>query len=157
MQIDELHYAILNQLQVDARISNAEIGRRIGLTAPAVAERIKRMQGEGIIKGFSVNINFGQLNYAQKVLVAVKLPHGYINAFLKEAEKMEGITDIVHTTGEYCFFVGITVASTDELNLMLNKLGEFGETTTFSVLSVPAEHKPINLRVKKGKLAIMTP
>lgn len=157
MKIDELHYAILNQLQLDARISNAEIGRRVGLTAPAVAERIKRMQDEGIIKGFTVNINFGQLSYAQKVLVAVKLPHGYINAFLKEAEKMEGITDIVHTTGEYCFFVGITVVSTDELNLMLNKLGKLGETTTFSILSVPVEHKPINLPAKKRKLAGVTP
>ncbi|MDN5286742.1 MAG: hypothetical protein JWR38_3016 [Mucilaginibacter sp.] len=157
MQIDELHYAILNELQLDARISNAEIGRRVGLTAPAVAERIKRLQDEGIIRGFTANINFGRLNYAQKVLVAVKLPHGYINAFLKEAEKIEGITDIVHTTGEYCFFVGITVVSTDELNLILNKLGKFGETTTFSVLSVPVEHQPINLSVKKRKLALMTP
>jgi Lrp/AsnC family leucine-responsive transcriptional regulator len=151
MQTDELHYAILNELQLNARISNAEIGRRVGLTAPAVAERIKRMQDEGIIKGFNVNINFRQLNYQQKVLVAVKLPHGYINAFLKEAEKLEGITDIVHTTGEYCFFVGITVTSTDELNLMLNKLGKLGETTTFSVLSVPIEYKPIKLPIKKGK------
>jgi Lrp/AsnC family leucine-responsive transcriptional regulator len=156
MQTDELHYAILNELQLDARISNAEIGRRVGLTAPAVAERIKRMQDEGIIMGFTVNINFRQLNYAQKVLVAVKLPHGYINVFLKEAEKMEGVTDIIHTTGEYCFFVGITVASSDELSQILNRFGKFGETTTFSVLSVPVEHQPINLPVKKRKLALIT-
>lgn len=145
MVLDELHYAILNQLQIDARLSNAEIGRRIGLTAPAVAERIKRMQAEGIIKGITVNIDFRQLNYPQQALIGVKLPHGYIEAFLKEAYKVEGVTDIVHTTGEFCFFVGITVSTTDQLSRILDVFGKFGETTTFSVLSVPVAHKPIQL------------
>ncbi|MBB6501193.1 Lrp/AsnC family transcriptional regulator [Pedobacter cryoconitis] len=139
MKTDELHYAILNELQLDSRISNAEIGRKIGLTAPAVAERIKRMQDEGIIKGFTTTIDFMQLGYQQKVLVAVQLPHVNINPFLKEAKKMEGITDIVHTTGEYCFFVSMVIKSSDELNLKLNEFGKFGKTTTFSVLSTPVD------------------
>ena len=58
MELDELHYAILDQLQIDGRLSNAEIGRRIGLTAPAVAERIKRMQAEGVIRGITAKYRF---------------------------------------------------------------------------------------------------
>ncbi|MGY0035661.1 Lrp/AsnC family transcriptional regulator [Pedobacter sp. NJ-S-72] len=143
MKTDELHYAILNELQFDARMSNAEIGRKVGLTAPAVAERIRRMQDEGIIKGFTATIDFLQLNYLQKVMVAVQLPHININPFLKEIQKMDGITDVVHTTGEYCFFVSLMVRSTHELNLKLDQFGKFGKTTTFSVLSAPLESKPI--------------
>jgi Lrp/AsnC family leucine-responsive transcriptional regulator len=145
MQPDELHYAILNQLQLNARLTHAEIGRRIGLSAPAVAERIKRMQDDGIIKGFTVDIDFSRLSYGQKVWVGVKLPQGYINAFLKESRQIEGVTDIIHTTGEFCFFVAIIVASTAELSSILDRLGKLGETTTFSVLSVPIAHKAIRL------------
>jgi Lrp/AsnC family leucine-responsive transcriptional regulator len=145
MQPDELHYAILNQLQLNARLTHAEIGRRIGLSAPAVAERIKRMQDDGIIKGFTVDIDFSRLSYGQKVWVGVKLPRGYINAFLKECRQIEGVTDIIHTTGEFCFFVAIIVASTAELSGILDRLGKLGETTTFSVLSVPIAHKAIRL------------
>jgi Lrp/AsnC family leucine-responsive transcriptional regulator len=151
MQPDELHYAILNQLQSDARLSNAEIGRRIGLTAPAVAERIKRMQDDGIIKGFTVDIDFSRLSYSQKVWVGVKLPQAYINPFLKEAHLIEGITDIIHTTGVFCFFVAIIVPSVVELSSVLDKLGKLGETTTFSILSVPLAHKAVPLGTKPAR------
>lgn len=66
------------------------------------------MRAGGVIKGITVNIDFRQLNYSQQVLIGVKLPHGHIEPFLKEAYKVEGVTDIIHTTGEFCFFVGIT-------------------------------------------------
>lgn len=151
MELDELHYAILDQLQIDGRLSNAEIGRRIGLTAPAVAERIKRMRAEGVIKGITVNIDFRQLNYSQQALIGVKLQHGYIEPFLKEAYKVEGVTDIIHTTGEFCFFVGITVSTTDQLTRILDEFGKFAETTTFSVLSVPVAHKSIRLASRPGQ------
>jgi Lrp/AsnC family leucine-responsive transcriptional regulator len=77
MQLDKLHYAILNELQTNARMSNAEIGRRVGLTAPAVAERIKKMQEGGIIKGFNVAVEFPKLDYWQRVMIAVKLPQDH--------------------------------------------------------------------------------
>ena len=146
MQPDELHSAILNQLQTNGRLSNAEIGRRVGLTGPAVAERIKRMQEEGIIKGFSADIDFGKLGYGQNVWIGVKLPQTYLDAFVKEACKLEGVTKIIHTTGEFCFFVAAVVSSLPELASVLDKLGRFGKTTTFSVLSVPIHRKIIMLR-----------
>jgi Lrp/AsnC family leucine-responsive transcriptional regulator len=145
MQLDKLHYAILNELQTNARMSNAEIGRRVGLTAPAVAERIKKMQEGGIIKGFNVAVEFPKLDYWQRVMIAVKLPQDNIPGFLKETEKITGITDMIHTTGEYCFFINMVLKSTDDLINTLNKLRKFGETTTFSVLAVPIDHKIVCL------------
>ncbi|UWX61518.1 Lrp/AsnC family transcriptional regulator [Chryseobacterium oranimense] len=145
MQLDQLHYAILNELQLNARMSNAEIGRRIGLTAPAVAERIKKMQEEGIIKSFTAAVEFSKLDYLQRVMIAIKLPPDNIPGFLKEAEKTEGITKIVHTTGEYCFFIDMVLKSTEELVPVLNKLRKFGETTTFSILAVPVDSKAVRL------------
>jgi Lrp/AsnC family leucine-responsive transcriptional regulator len=143
MQLDELHYAILTELQADSRLSHAEIGRRIGLTAPAVAERIKRMQNDGIIKGFSLEIDFERLGFQQQALIGLKLPNGYIDVFLKEAKSLDGIINITHTTGEYCFFVTVAVQSTRELQRILDTIGKLGQTTTVSILSVPVRHKPV--------------
>lgn len=143
MQLDKLHYAILNELQINARSSNAEIGRKIGLTAPAVAERIRKLQEAGIIKGFSVVMDYPKLEYKQNVLIAVKLPPNMISSFLKETETMEGIIKMIHTTGEYCFFLHVFFKSIDELTTILDRLGKFGDTTTYSILSVPIDYKPI--------------
>jgi Lrp/AsnC family leucine-responsive transcriptional regulator len=143
MQLDELHYAILTELQADSRLSHAEIGRRIGLTAPAVAERIKRMQNDGIIQGFSLEIDFERLGFQQQALIGLKLPNGYIDVFLKEAKSLDGIINITHTTGEYCFFVTVAVQSTRELQRILDTIGKLGQTTTVSILSVPVRHKPV--------------
>jgi Lrp/AsnC family leucine-responsive transcriptional regulator len=143
MQLDELHYAILTELQADSRLSHAEIGRRIGLTAPAVAERIKRMQNDGILQGFSLEIDFERLGFQQQALIGLKLPNGYIDVFLKEAKSLDGIINITHTTGEYCFFVTVAVQSTRELQRILDTIGKLGQTTTVSILSVPVRHKPV--------------
>lgn len=145
MQLDELHKAILNELQQNARISNAELGRRIGLTAPAVGERIKRLEEAGIIKGFGTHINFRRLQYTEKALIGVKLPHAYTDTFLKATEKIAGITDIVRVTGEYCFFVSVTVSTRAELDVILDQFGAYGETITYGVLSEPVEGKAIML------------
>jgi Lrp/AsnC family leucine-responsive transcriptional regulator len=151
MQPDELHFAILNQLQTDARLSHAEIGRRVGLTGPAVAERVKRMQDEGIIKSFATEIDFARLGYGQKAWIGIKLPQSYINAFIKEASQLEGVTDIIHTTGDYCFFVAVTVRSVPDLGGLLENFSKFGETTTFSILSVPVARKIITLPARPLK------
>ncbi|MGE8553384.1 MAG: Lrp/AsnC family transcriptional regulator [Chryseobacterium jejuense] len=143
MQLDKLHYAILNELQLNARSSNAKIGRKIGLTAPAVAERIRKLQEFGIIKGFSVVMDYPKLEYKQNVLIAVKLPPNMVSFFLKETETIEGIIKIIHTTGEYCFFLHVFLKSMEQLTIVLNRLGKFGDTTTFSILSIPIDYKPI--------------
>ncbi|MDV3982159.1 hypothetical protein CMT48_13900 [Elizabethkingia anophelis] len=143
MNTDKLHYAILSELQKDARMSNAEIGRNVGLSAPAVAERIKRMQEEGIIKKFTTIIDVMKLNYQYKVVIAIHLPHSNIHPFINEVEKIEGITNVVHVTGEYCFLISMIAKSTNELDLKISQLSKFGTTTTFSVLSSPIESKSI--------------
>ncbi|AQX01467.1 Lrp/AsnC family transcriptional regulator [Elizabethkingia anophelis] len=145
MNTDKLHYAILNELQKDARMSNAEIGRNVGLSAPAVAERIKRMQEEGIIKKFTTIIDAMKLNYQHKVVIAIRLPHSNIQSFIDEIEKIEGITNVVHVTGKYCFLINMLVKSTHELDLKISQFSKFGTTTTFSVLSTPIESKSIYL------------
>ena len=145
MQIDELHLAILNELQQDARLSQAEIGRRVGLTAPAVSERIRRMEESGLIQGYAVRIDHKQLNYAEKVLIGVKMIRGNKDAFVQQARKTEGVTDVIRTTGEYCFFVSLIVRSVEALDEALRTFEEFGATMTFSVLSQPVAGQPIRL------------
>jgi Lrp/AsnC family leucine-responsive transcriptional regulator len=76
-------------------------------------------------------------------LIGLTLPNGYIDVFLKEAKSLDGIINITHTTGEYCFFVTVAVQSTRELQRILDTIGKLGQTTTVSILSVPVRHKPV--------------
>ena len=71
MQIDELNWAILTRLQQNARYSFAEIGREIGLSSPAVAERVKKMEDAGIIKGYKTQISYHQTGHQLKAIITI--------------------------------------------------------------------------------------
>ena len=148
MEIDKLHYAILNQSQLNARLSNVEIGGRISLTGPAVTKRIRRMQDADIIKGFSTDLDLDRLGFGQKAWGAAKLSQAYNDASLEGARATEGVIDIIHTTGEYCFFVAIVIPSPKKLGEILANFGKLGETTTFSILDVPLFRNSIQLNFK---------
>lgn len=147
MHLDELHIAILNELQENYKLSNAEIGRRVGLTAPAVSERIKNLEKWQIIKGYKAVIDFRYLGYPEKVMIGVNVASSYKRMFLRNIEDFEGLTDVFRTTGNYCYFLYFNLRGAPELDRILNKLESFGQTVTFSILSQPVENKKIKLKM----------
>jgi len=84
MSIDSLNWKILNCLQENARLSNAEIGRRVGVSSPAVSERIKKMEDLGIIQSYNTTISSFQAGYQLKALITLRAFMGKLKPFLEK-------------------------------------------------------------------------
>jgi Lrp/AsnC family transcriptional regulator, leucine-responsive regulatory protein len=134
-EIDNLNRRILNELQQNSRVSTAEIGRRVGLSAPAVSERILRMEEEGLIKGYKTVLDYDILGFPVRVFIT----------FRSKAKRKEDAIRIVDTrseiiewhviTGDSCMLLKVAVRSTKELESLIEYLQENGETSTSIILS----------------------
>lgn len=134
-EIDNLNRRILTELQQNSRISTAEIGRRVGLSAPAVAERILKMEEEGLIKGYKTILDYDILGLPIKVFIT----------FRSSAKRKEDAINIVSPrpeviewhviTGDSCMLLKVAVRSTKDLESLIEYLQENGETSTSIILS----------------------
>ncbi len=134
--MDEFNWKIIQELQMNARITIVEIGKRIGLSAPAVAERIKKLEEEGYIKGYRTVIDYDKLGLSVCLYLynykATKISHGDM---IKMVDKMPEVMEWYGITGAHCSMLKVIVASTKELETIIEKLQEFGETSTSIILS----------------------
>lgn len=146
MQLDQLHYAILNELQINSRLSNTYIGRKIGLTAPAVAERIRKMEEAQIIKSFTVNLDYEQLGFNENVIIGIDIPYCDIPPFLKEVENINGILKIMKSTGDFCLIVHLIAKRISELEEIITRFSKHGNTSTFRILAFPLQSNYVKLR-----------
>jgi Lrp/AsnC family leucine-responsive transcriptional regulator len=139
--IDSIGIKILRELQMNARSSFSRIGRKVGLSSPAVAERVYKMESAGIIGGYHADINpkaFGQDVMAFVTLTNQPEKYQAIYAF---AEKEEEIVECHHISGNESLILRIITGSIGQLNTMIEKLSRFGETKTSIVLSSPIQKK----------------
>ncbi|MBK1897923.1 Lrp/AsnC family transcriptional regulator [Chryseobacterium paridis] len=139
MQLDQLHYAILNELQRNSRLSNVEIGRKIGLTSPAVAERIRKLEEAKIIKSFTVNLDYEKLGFNENVIIGIDIPYCDIPPFLKEIENINGILKVMKSTGEFCLIIHLVTRRIFQLEEIITRFSKHGRTSTFRILAFPLE------------------
>lgn len=133
--LDDLNRKILLELQKNARISNAEIGRRIGLSAPAVAERIEKLEADGVILGYQPVIDYDRLGLPVKVFIQFKSTSMKHAEMVKVIDKMPQVAEWNAITGDCCMLLKVVVASTKELENVIEELGKYGGTTTSIILS----------------------
>jgi Lrp/AsnC family leucine-responsive transcriptional regulator len=119
--IDQTSLAILETLQADARISNAELGRRVGLAPSAVFERIKKLEERGAVRGYSANIDPASVDLALLAFVFVRSDERR-GAPLTEAAlvAMPEVQEVHHVAGEDCFLLKVRVRDTLALNELLS-------------------------------------
>jgi Lrp/AsnC family transcriptional regulator, leucine-responsive regulatory protein len=142
-QLDETSWAILQALQENARISYAELGKRVGLTSPAVAERVRKMEDAGIITGYHAYVNMHALGFPISVVIQLRLNHGRGKEVVSLVREMPEVTTCYNLTGNDCFMVVASVASIDHLEKLIETLGSYGQTTTSIVLSTPVRHRVV--------------
>lgn len=143
---------ILEILQLDGRISMKELGQRVALTSPAVAERVKKMEESGLIKGYKAIIDERKLGKHVKAIINVGLKVSNHKAFLKLASEENAIVECHHLTGEDCMNVKILIEDTLSLERLLDRIQQVGSTKTTIILSTPLENKPILPIVEKGRV-----
>ncbi|MDR1132719.1 MAG: Lrp/AsnC family transcriptional regulator [Synergistaceae bacterium] len=139
--LDDIGRQILKALQENARISFSELGRRVGLSSPAVAERVHRMEEAGYIRGYKAVVDQEKLGFPITAFIRV----APIVGKLKEADEMaRTIIEVVeghHLTGTDGFILKVVVASVGHLEQIINQMGNYGQTTTSIVLSSPVESR----------------
>lgn len=133
--LDRLDWRILEALQENARISNTELGKQIGLSQPAVTARIKRLEEQGVIEGYGARINPSLVGRAISALVRLRTTHAEIKRCLEAFAAMPEIVAADRITGEDCFVVRIVVAEMPQLEQAIDALARFGAVSTSVVLA----------------------
>lgn len=133
--LDDFNWKILQELQMNARITTVELGKRINLSAPAVAERIRRLEEEGYIKGYRTVVDYDKLGLSVPVFISFKATKINHSEMLKMADEMPEVVEWYGITGSHCSILKVVVTTTKELGIVIEKLQEFGETSTSIILS----------------------
>ena len=135
VQLDDTDWRILEELQSDARISFSELGRRVNLSSPAVAERVRRMENAGIISGYQTRIGFAQLGLNIVAFLTLKSHPGQSAPAGQAIKERPEVLECHAVTGVNCYIMKIAVESVQHLEKVVVYLSRFGEVTTSVVLS----------------------
>ena len=148
-ELDRISWRIVEELQQDGRLSWAELGRRVGLTTPAVAERVYRLEKLGVIRGFHAEINLERLGMPIQIFVRLSMagPEQLVRAFQLQVKKWDEVLECHRVTGSDSFIVKARVVSMQHLERLLDRLGHFGSTSTATVLSSPVTQRIITQKV----------
>jgi Lrp/AsnC family transcriptional regulator, leucine-responsive regulatory protein len=140
--LDGIDLRIIHELQDDARLRIAELGRRVGLSPPAVAERMRRLEDCGVL-AFRAEVNPRALGYAIAAIVRVSPLGGHVHAIPDIARQTPEVTECYRITGEDCFFMKLYLRSIEDLEPILDRFTAHGRTTTSIVHSVPVRPRPL--------------
>jgi Lrp/AsnC family leucine-responsive transcriptional regulator len=143
--LDALDRLIIEELHEDARMRVAELGRRVGLSSPAVADRLRRLEDTGVLS-FRADVDPRALGYTISAIVRVS-PQGRDIPLIPEiARELPEVTECYRITGEDCFFIRLYLRSFDELESLLDRFTPHGRTTTSIVHSAPVPLRPLPVR-----------
>lgn len=149
MYIDSLNWNILNLLQQNARISNAAIGRKVGISSPAVSERIKKMEDAGLILGYKTLVSPFRADYQLKAIITLRAFMGKLKPFLTKVKTYDQVINCYRITGNENIVMEVVLKNQKQLEGFIDELIVYGETKTQIVLSHVVAHNPIKSLDKK--------
>jgi Lrp/AsnC family transcriptional regulator, leucine-responsive regulatory protein len=135
--MDSIARKLLESLQENARLSFAELGRRAGLSASAAAERIKRMEDAGIIRGYRTELDPASVGYPVQAIIRLALDGDHSKQLLAFLRASREVQECHHITGSEAFVLKVAMASLSELERLMESLRRFGAPATEVVLSSP--------------------
>jgi Lrp/AsnC family transcriptional regulator, leucine-responsive regulatory protein len=136
-RLDATDRKIIGELTSEGRVSLAELGRRVSLSSPAVAERVQRLERAGVITGYRAEIDPRMLGYQLTAIVRVKPAPGQLPRIPELAAEIPQISECHRITGEDCFYITVYLRSIDELSGLLDRFLVYGETTTSLINASP--------------------
>ena len=145
--LDSVSQRLLAELQHDARISFAELGRRVGLTTPAVIERVRKMEDCGIIRGYRVDIDPAKIGLPIAAFIRMSVVGNVFDRLVKVVKNSPEILECHRGTGSDSFIMRVAVTSVEELEDLIDRLTPFGTTSTSITLSTPLPQRPLAPRM----------
>jgi Lrp/AsnC family leucine-responsive transcriptional regulator len=135
--LDDVDRAVLVELQADARLSLAELGRRVGLSPPAVAERVRRLTDDGVIRGFRADVDPRALGFTLSAIVRIRPAPRQIAKVADLARATAEVVECHRITGEDCFFMKVHVRDVEHLEEVIDRFTPYGATTTSVMQTSP--------------------
>lgn len=143
--LDRIDAAILRELCADARISRTELSRRVGLSAPSVADRVRRLEDTGVITGYGARIDPARLGYGLTILIRARPLPGEMNSMIDAIRKTPQIVACERVSGEDCFIARAHVHDVAEMEAVIDRIVPFGATNSSIVQSSPVEERLVEL------------
>jgi Lrp/AsnC family transcriptional regulator, leucine-responsive regulatory protein len=145
--LDPTDRRLLTQLQADARLSLAELGRRVGLSSPAVAERLRRLEGDGVITGYHAQVDPARLGFGLGVLVRIRPAPRQLGAVAQLARETPEIVECLRVTGDDCYVMTAHVRDVVHLEELIDAFAAYGQTTTSVMQSAPVPRRGVAVDV----------
>jgi len=146
--MDEIDQKILKILMRDARISQKELAAKVGLSAPGAAERVRRLEERGIIRGFTIDVDPEALGYPLQAIVRIRPLPGKLHIVQQLISEIPEFGECDKVTGDDCFVARLYVRSMGELDGLLDQIVDKAETNTAIVKSKPVERRMPPLMAK---------
>lgn len=135
--LDDVNVRLLKELQQEPRLTMSELGRRVAMSAPAVTERVRRMEEAGIILGYRLDINPVPLGLPITIYIRVRPNPGQLPRVAELARQIPEVVECHRITGEDCFILKAHIPAMDQLDGLLDRFLLYGSTTTSIVQSSP--------------------
>jgi len=139
--LDATDRAILAALADDARLATSELARQIGLSAPATADRVRRLEAQGVIAAFTVELDPRALGYTLQAIVRVKPLPGQLHLVEELLRRIPEFVECDKVTGDDCFICRLYLRTIEHLDDILSKVTERAETSTAIVKSTPVPRR----------------
>jgi Lrp/AsnC family leucine-responsive transcriptional regulator len=141
--LDATDWHILSELQADGRLSYNQLARRVNLSAPAVAERVRRLEDQGVIAGYQARIDPAKAGLPLTAFVQMRCTPGRCLLKTSNSDELPEVVEIHKLSGASCTILKVRVASLLHLEGLNERLGEHGEINTQVVLSTQYDGRPV--------------
>jgi Lrp/AsnC family transcriptional regulator, leucine-responsive regulatory protein len=142
---DGTDLALLQELERDARLSLAELGRRVGLTPPAVADRLQRLEDAGVITGYRAELDPRALGYELAVVLRIRPAPRELKKVAEVAERTPEVVECHRITGDDCYLMKAHVRDVEHMEEVIDRFAVYGQTTTSIVQSSPVTRRGVPL------------
>ena len=143
--LDPVNLRLLDELGRNPRITMSELGRRLGMSSPAVTDRVQRLEAGGIITGYRVDLDPRALGWPVAAFVRIRPGPGQLTRIAELAQRTPEVVECHRITGEDCFLLKLYVTEIDKLEEVLDRFLMYGQTTSSIVQSSPVPARPLPL------------
>lgn len=143
--LDEINVRLLTELHADPRVSMSALARRVQMSAPAVTERVQRLERAGIITGYRMDVDPAALGLPVTAFARIRPAPGQLPRVAQLAQSLPNVTECHRITGEDCFLVKVHAPAVDQLEEILDQFLLYGQTVTSIVVTTPVPLRPLPL------------
>lgn len=144
MELDNIDFQILQILSENSRMQWKDLGKQIHMTGQAVGNRIKRLEDNGVIKAYSVIVDEMKLGLSYTAFVIIYMKTTDHHSFTYFTNNQKEIVEVHRVSCEGCYHLKVKVRSQEQLNLILNKILDFGNYTLYLSIKEIKQHNPLN-------------